>query len=143
LQQIGLPDFDPRHVAYSETQTPKLSQDADGEAKITQESPRHVTIDFDMKTPGVVVLSDTWDPGWRATVDGAPAEVLRANYNFRGVAVPAGKGTIQFDYQPASFYRGLELAALAGVTLLSWSAFLLWPTVKPKRLTTDSVDGHG
>jgi hypothetical protein len=52
------------------------------------------------------------------------------NYCFRGVYVPAGKGVIQYDYQPASFRAGLAIAAASAAVLLGWllasRMFLLW-----------------
>jgi hypothetical protein len=142
LDRIAGPDFDPREVAYAEAEAPKTSQPADGEAKIAVESPCHVTINFDMKTPGIVVLSDTWDPGWRAGVNGIAADVLRVNYNFRGVVVPAGKGVVQYDYEPESFFRGLKLTALAAAALLGWTVFCVLKLRKKDHLTADFTDGH-
>jgi uncharacterized membrane protein YfhO len=95
-------------------------QPALGEAHISGELPSHVTIEFNMQTPGVIVLSDAWDEGWHARINGAETPVLRANYMFRGVMVPSGKGTLQFDYEPAGFYQGLKCAAVAGIILLAW-----------------------
>jgi hypothetical protein len=137
LQLMARPDFDPREVAYTDAAAPKLAQAADGEASISSESPCHVTIDFDMRTPGVVVLSDTMDAGWRATINGTATPVLRVNHNFRGVLVSAGKGVVQYDYEPASFYRGLRIAALAGITLLVWTILSSRTLIKQKRTTTN------
>ena len=61
--------------------------------------------------------------GWRATVNGRPAQVLRANHAFRAVAVPAGSGRIVFTYWPKSLTIGLILATTAGVVLLSMVIF--------------------
>jgi hypothetical protein len=65
--------------------------------------------------PGWLVVTSMWDPGWRATVDGESAEVLRANYNQRAVLVPAGRSRVDLEYRP----RGLEVgAAITALTLL-------------------------
>ena len=61
----------------------------------------------------LLVLSDLYYPGWRAVVDGRPADILRANYLMRAVAVPAGRHTVGFVYEPASFKAGIA-ASLAG-----------------------------
>ncbi len=66
-----------------------------------------------MKTPGMVVLSDCWNNGWHALWNGSPAPILQANYAIRGVVLPAGAGTLEFFYHPASLIRGLYLAAVA------------------------------
>jgi hypothetical protein len=80
-------------------------------------SARHVRVSCDAREPGWVVLADAWFPGWRATVDGAPAEVLHADYVFRAVAVGPGIHTVAFDFEPASFHAGVALAAGAAAAL--------------------------
>ncbi len=49
---------------------------------------------------GYVVLNDIWSPWWFAQVDGAPAELLRANVMFRAVAVPEGTHDVRFEFRP-------------------------------------------
>jgi hypothetical protein len=67
----------------------------------------NVLIMSDSKTSGVLVLTDTFYPGWSVTVDGKPSKVLAANYAFRGVFVPAGRHFIEFSYRPLTFSAGL------------------------------------
>ena len=84
--------------------------------------PDRVTLTIQMPTPGFVVLVDTWDPGWRATVDGQEAEVLRANLAFRAVAVPAGEHVVEMRYRPRSVLVGaaVSVAAVALLFGLAW-----------------------
>jgi hypothetical protein len=62
--------------------------------------------------PGVLVLSDSWYPGWKAEVDGEAAEILRADLLFRGVRLGPGEHTVRFSYQPMLLNA---LIALSGV----------------------------
>jgi hypothetical protein len=125
LQLLGQSNFDPEDVAYVESAVPQLDQPARGTVKITSELPSHVTLEFDMQTSGMIVLSDLWDAGWKARVNGLDAHVRIANHAFRGVVVGAGKGILQFDYEPASFYDGIKIAAAVGVLLLIWTGMLV------------------
>jgi hypothetical protein len=74
---------------------------------------------------GYLVLSDAYYPGWRAYLDGEETRVLRANYAFRAVELPAGQHLVQFRYQPDSFEAGLTITrvTLAVVALALLGSF--------------------
>jgi uncharacterized membrane protein YfhO len=63
-----------------------------------------------------VVVMDPWYPGWRAEVDGQRAPLLRADYAFMAVPVPAGRHEVVLRYRPATLVPGLAcvLAVLGG-----------------------------
>jgi hypothetical protein len=121
LTDLASPQFNPANVAFVETPV-ELPADSRGTVQITSETPTHITIAAQMDTPGMVVLADRWDKGWRAYWDGRPVPILRANYAIRGVIVPTGNGTLEFIYQPASLILGLWLAGFAAMVLLGWLA---------------------
>ncbi len=81
----------------------------------------------DTRGPGMLVISDSYYPGWRAWMDGEPAPIHRVNYGFRGVQVPGGRHTVAMRYEPASFRVGLfvSLAALALLAAVGANALLL------------------
>jgi hypothetical protein len=68
----------------------------------------------------LLVLSDTWDPGWRARVDGDAVPILPVDRALRGVVLPPGKHTITFAYRPSWLVPGstATLASVAVVILL-------------------------
>ena len=82
-----------------------------------QDAPNRVTIHAVLDTPGYLVLADTWYPGWQATVDGEPAEVLQANYAFRAVYLEAGEHTVEMAYHSTLVLVG-EAVSLTTLTLL-------------------------
>jgi hypothetical protein len=121
LEELASPQFNAADVALV-TSPLELPAPCRGTVQITNEIPTRIRIAAQMETPGLIVLADNWDKGWRALWNGHPAPVLRVNYTLRGVVVPAGTGTLEFIYQPASVVLGLWLAGLAVIALLGWLA---------------------
>lgn len=75
---------------------------------------------------GVLVVSDTWYPGWAAIVDGKPVEITHTNGVVRGVRVPAGRHLVEMRYRPFSFRLGVgvSLTAVALLGVASCAAIL-------------------
>lgn len=80
--------------------------------------PNQLTITADLRCRGMVILTDAWFPGWRATVDGKPARIYQVYGGVRGVMVDAGSHVIQMNYRPWSIILGGALTALAGALAL-------------------------
>jgi uncharacterized membrane protein YfhO len=81
--------------------------------RIVSDEPEHIEIELRSSEPGYLVLSDAHAPGWRASIDGEPAPILRANALFRAVQVESGASTLTFRYASTPLRRGLLLAGLA------------------------------
>lgn len=81
------------------------------------------TLEFTVNSTAQALLyiSDTYDPGWQATVNGRDTEIYTANYNFRAVGVPGGTSVVRFRYIPGSFRKG---AAVTGTGLLIAFSFI-------------------
>ncbi|RYZ18844.1 MAG: hypothetical protein EOP49_49130, partial [Sphingobacteriales bacterium] len=80
---------------------------------------------------GLAVFSDIWYPfGWEATIDGKPAEILKANYVLRALKVPAGQHTIEFHFRPSSFLVGDTIALIASIVLILVLAASIWFMMK-------------
>jgi hypothetical protein len=121
LEKLTSPEFDPREVAYVESRV-DLPAACRGRAEITGETPTRINLSLVMETPGLMVLADRWDKGWKALLNGKFVPILRANHALRGIVVPAGNSTLELRYSPASFAWGLSLAGVAAITLLVWAA---------------------
>jgi uncharacterized membrane protein YfhO len=74
-----------------------------------------------METPGLLVVADRWDVGWKAYLNGNAVPILRVNHAVRGVVVPAGESVVQFRYEPASLVWGLRLSTIAAALMLGWA----------------------
>ena len=76
-----------------------------------------VSITTDTKKTGLLFLSDNYYPGWQATVDNHSVPIIKADYSFRAVEVPAGKHTITFSYRPMSLYIGAFITLISAIVL--------------------------
>jgi hypothetical protein len=103
-----------------------MPEDAEGEgsAKIAVDLPERVEVEADARAPSYLVLADTFDTGWSATIDGRAAPIRPAFAGFRAVFVPPGTHRVIFTYEPAGFRVGLILTAIG---LLGVLACLAWP----------------
>jgi hypothetical protein len=94
-----------------------------GTASLAHYGEERVRIAVRARRPAVVVLSDPWFPGWKATVDGRDAKIERVDYVLRGIRVPAGAHRVEMRYAPASWRIGwivslVGLAAIAATALV-------------------------
>ncbi len=91
---------------------------------------------LDVVTPGPAMLycAESHMPGWTATVNGQTARLLRANYAFRALELPAGRSRVEFAYVPPGWREGLRVSALS-VTLLA----LLLASALRRRRSVDAV----
>jgi uncharacterized membrane protein YfhO len=80
--------------------------------------PQRVELRAVLERPGLVILADTYYPGWRLTIDGKTAPILRANRIMRGAAIPSGVHTLVYSYEPESFRIGAILSAGGLIVLL-------------------------
>ncbi|MEA3375792.1 MAG: YfhO family protein [Chloroflexota bacterium] len=69
-----------------------------------------VELTVEAPTDGWLLLSDVYYPGWRASIDGIRTPVLRADYTFRAVSVPAGSHTVRMTFAPWTWQVGLGLS---------------------------------
>lgn len=69
----------------------------------------HVTLQVLSPVPAVLYWSDSFDSGWKASLNGKSAPILRANYQFKAVEIPAGESFVSFDYRRDSFHYGILL----------------------------------
>lgn len=96
------------------------------EARIVYAAPEELRIAVRLAGPGFLVVSDSWYPGWHATVDGAPAPILKANLALRAIPLEAGAQEVRLVYDPLSVKAGamVSAATLVVVALLLASPLL-------------------
>lgn len=117
LDAIHAPSFDPSKSVVVETADRRLPTAANmtpvnrqpPTVNIVGYGPNEILMDTNSANAGVLVLSEIYYPGWRAWVDGHETPVMRADYLFRAVELPAGTHRVRFAYDPAWFKIGAGL----------------------------------
>ena len=111
--------FDPHTMAIVAPGSGARSYpDTAGESHLTSVEDTRMTVDVTSPEGGYLVLSEAHYPGWRATIDGEPAGVQRANVMFQGVVVPAGHHTIVFELASATLRAGIAISVTAAAVVL-------------------------
>jgi hypothetical protein len=128
LAWLADPDADPATTAVVDRLPsdlkPTNSLESSGpppSAQIVHYAPERIEVAVQTERPRLLVLAENAYPGWRASIDGRPAEIVIANYAFRGVGVPAGAHHVTLSYEPVSLRLGATLS-LTGliVLILAW-----------------------
>jgi len=115
--RMGDDNFDPATTVLTdappEQPLPQSTSANLGTARLVERSFTSATIAVSANEPAILVFTDTYYPGWTATVDETPAEIFPAYGAFRAVVVPKGEHTVTFEYFPRSFQIGLALSVIA------------------------------
>ena len=101
---------------------------------LTRDSANEVDLAASLPDAAFVVLRDSYDPGWRALVDGQAVPIVRANALYRAVHVAAGRHVIRFVYRPRPLGIGLILTGISIVVCLLLSV--------PKRSNSERRSGE-
>jgi hypothetical protein len=121
--------FDPhRDVVVRRDELPAsfgAAQTGAGSVAVVRERNAGVTLHARLTRPAVVLLDDTWAPGWSVRIDGRPARALQADVVLRGVAVPAGEHEIVWSYRVPGLRAGAALSLLALLATLTWAGLLV------------------
>ncbi|MFQ6100314.1 MAG: YfhO family protein [Anaerolineae bacterium] len=126
-QAIHAPEFDPTQTVVLEQGEPLAADPGDGERRISFVRYGLNEVELAVRTPAsaYLVLSDVYYPGWRATVDGEPAEVLRADYTFRALLLPTGEHAVRMEFAPWTWRVGWAVSVVAWVGLAVWAGMTL------------------
>jgi hypothetical protein len=113
-RRMAAPDFQPRRETLLLSDPPGLESCPEGGEMVrmrTTANPNRIRIDATMSCRGMVILSETAFPGWRATIDGHPSPIWEPFGALRGIVVEKG------SYRPVSAMAGGGMS-LAGALLV-------------------------
>ena len=115
--------IDVRHEAVADKQFEAVlgqakANDSTATVKLDKYEPNNLQYTVNSKNGGIVVFSEIYYPGWKATVDGQSVELGRVNYILRAVNVKPGKHIVVLDFHPTSISTTETIAYIACIILL-------------------------
>ena len=113
----------------------------DANIQLTAYTPKQLDYDCTSSQPGTVVFSEIYYPhGWKASIDGQPAEHFRVNYTLRALNVPAGSHHITFIFDPDSVRKGDAIATVCIVLMYALIlAFIVLGVVRCVKKNKDAA----
>lgn len=139
LQAVTAAGFDPTVTAVIQApSTAAIPAGGSGMVSDIRQGRNRLSFSVNADAPALIFVSQVWYPGWRVTIDGAPAgEPWRTNYLFQGVAVPAGQHQVELAFSPAPWRVGWVAAAIG---LLGIVGLAVWVRRKATDKRMKDVD---
>ncbi|PRQ06429.1 YfhO family protein [Enhygromyxa salina] len=112
--------FDPNRETVVEHGSLALDGPASIEpVALTRPRPEHLILECETEHPALLVITDSYYPGWRASVDGVETDIVPVNHMFRGVPLDPGAHVVELVFRPRSYAIGwrLTLGMLAFLAL--------------------------
>ncbi len=137
-------DFDPTQTVILEEKQVEgleigdwIGESEGGRIELVRYESNEIVLAVETPTKGWLVLSEVYYPGWQATVDGEPTDVLRANYAFRAVTLPPGEHTVKMTFAPWTWRVGLAASAVTWGGLAAWAGLEIARRLGKKRRGVD------
>jgi hypothetical protein len=134
---------DLRRVALVEDELPPLERPRSAlasKAVVTMYEPDSIEVRADAAGAGLLVISEVYDPAWRAYVNGVPTPVFAADHVLRAVQVPAGVSTIELRYESPMLQLGILISGLTCSLFLGLGITALWQ--RRQRFRANHVSPH-
>jgi hypothetical protein len=113
-----------------------LQADSTDKISLISYKPNELLYESNSQKEGLAVFSEIYynvRDEWKVTIDGKPADMLRANYVLRALRVPAGKHTIKFHFEPVSVAVGGKVDLISSLLLIALIVGAVFVEVKKKR----------
>jgi hypothetical protein len=119
-RELARPAFDPHHAAYlrKPVALPESCATAAVPVEVSRPKPEEMSFDVSAAAPSLLIVAEHFEAGWRALVDGVPAEVLQVDLCAQGLVLPAGAHRVEMRFSPPYLGPGFLLALLCAATLL-------------------------
>jgi len=135
LAAVLAPGFDPGTQVVLEGQGASAKRgaagaSAPGRLELVRWLPDTLSAQVDLRQPAYLVHHQSHHPGWRVSIDDRDAELLRADFAFQAVHMPAGRHRVSFVFRSPAMRQGL---IVAGVSLACMIVLLGLPRLRARR----------
>lgn len=143
----ALDNFNPADTAIVDKReqakiTLKPGRDSSSRIQLVKNENDKITYTSSSTTDGLGVFSEVYfEGGWKAFIDGKETPIARVDYILRGLSIPAGNHTIEFKFEPASYYTGDRISLIVGIIsilILIYGAFMLWRNYTKEKSVADN-----
>ncbi|HEV2952576.1 MAG TPA: YfhO family protein, partial [Candidatus Dormibacteraeota bacterium] len=111
-------------------------------ANVTSDSGEQLTVQIPGRASGNLILTDTYYPGWSATVDGRPVSISRYEGFFRSVSVPVGAKQVVFSYESKPLELGLAISVMSLILGFGLGLYpSVWRRIKGRVARASAVSG--
>lgn len=128
---LALKDFNPEMEAIIDVRYENFvagksfTKDTLSSIKLESYKPNHLTYSAKSYEEELAVFSEIYYPeGWNAFIDGKPANHFRVNYILRAMVIPEGEHTIEFKFEPKSYYIGNKVSLTSSILLILFIVFV-------------------
>jgi len=137
----AISNFNPKDTAFVQdtfkSSIPNMPvADSTASIQLIKNDNDFITYTFNAASPQFAVFSEIYYPaGWKAYIDNKETLIVKTDYALRGLAVPAGKHEIRFEFKPEGYYKGKTITSifqLLLIALLLGALFMEWRNRKPK-----------
>jgi hypothetical protein len=120
LARIKQAAFDPQRSVVVDQTPPDTAAAADGPLRLRAEAVERgingYKVQLESNQAAVLVISQMYYPGWRATIDGSDVRVFPVDIALTGIVIPSGTHELRLSFQPASFRIGALISFVALLT---------------------------
>ncbi len=121
LYKMKNKEFNPAEVAYVEKSLPiKIDKPAENDyVRILQKENEYIRLEALSSGNNLMFISEIYyPPCWKAYIDGKETEIIKTNYAFRSIIIPAGKHIVEFKYIADQFEKGKNISLAANLLTL-------------------------
>ncbi|MEW6610903.1 MAG: YfhO family protein [Patescibacteria group bacterium] len=117
-------DYQAANAIVEYTTLPSLNA-VQSHAAITSSEEGSYTVRTSTDGSALLVLNESWYPGWRATIDGNDTQIIPVNLAFQGIVVPKGEHTVRFQFQSKTFFWGAMISGIGWLMIILLTIQLL------------------